>query len=395
MVHTFWTSWMGMARGLQIWNKELMPEEEYIEHVAKVRTAMKRENVDVLLLASKVAYFRSRPITIIPKDGPLCVVEPRASAPDGERSTEWLSRRYLWVRDIIQPSLSDVDLISREIRGILEDLGCQKKIGYMGLTVELLNSLKKSLCESEFVDATPIINEVLAIKSKRELSLIQKAAQLADIACSTLRKNMKNGIKECELIAELDRAVKLGGASDFKVAMSTGKDTEKFLLPGIWALHKQLVPGDIVLLNGCIQYHDYWAEIGRTAVVGKASEAQTALYNATLNAYKAGIQVVKAGAMASDIARTIIQTLKDMEYEKYLQKEYGFGHGLGLTYEEPPKITEGENVELKNGMVICVKLGLHAPGIGGTFLADTILVTEKSPKTLTKAPYKLNVTFSA
>lgn len=390
MVHAFLNNWMGMSRGLHVWNKELMPEDEYMEHVAKVRTVMEKEDLEVLLLASKVAYFRSRAITIIPRSGPLCVVEPRASAPDGERSTEWLSRRYLWVRDIIQPSLSDSDLVSREIRGILADIGYQIKIGYVGLTADLLNSLKKSLPESEFVEAARTMNEVLAIKSNRELNLINKSSQLADVACAALTRNIKKGVKECEIIAEMDHAVKLGGAADFKVALSTGKDAEKCLRPGAWALYKQLTPGDVVIFNGCIQYHDYWAEIGRTFVVGKADKAQTALYTAALEAHREGLQAVKAGTTVSDIAMAITQKLKDDGYEKYLQKEYGFGHSIGLAYEEPPKIIEGETGELKNGMVICVKLGLHAFGIGGAFLADTVLVTEKSAKTLTKAPYNIS-----
>ena len=73
MLHIFGSTWMRGGRGLQIWNKKLMPESEYEEHVAKVRAAMKKQKIDVLLLSEYLTYFRARAVLILPKTGPLVV----------------------------------------------------------------------------------------------------------------------------------------------------------------------------------------------------------------------------------------------------------------------------------------------------------------------------------
>ena len=149
-------------------------------------------------------------------------------------------------------------------------------------------------------------------------------------------------------------------------------DAEKYLTPSLLALDKELAEGDVVLYNACIQYQDYWAEIGRTITVGTASKEQTDLYNAAATAQQAGITAAKVGAKASDAATAILQSLQDTNYAQYLNTEYGFGHGVGLTFDEAPVIAVNNNTPLKAGMTIIVKVGLHAPGIGGAFLADTL-----------------------
>jgi len=392
MLHTFGSSWLRGGRGLQVWDKSQVPTKELEARVAKMRSAMKKNGIDIMLLSENVAYLKSEPVLIVPKDGPLVVVTPRANAPSGEGGQAWLGRRNEWVREIIQLGENDADMFAKEVKVVIDGMGLLGgKIGYVGVNnlPAQFASLKRNFYESEFVDATPLMSEIMANKSEVEQNLIAKAAQLEDVACKTLAKNAKAGMTEMALMAEVDHVIKLGGAQDHKFSLSTGADAQKVLRPGLLVFDKKLAEGDVILYNACIQYMDYFSEIGRTLSVGKASKEQTALLDAAIKAQTAGIAAAKSGAKASDVAKAIQKVIKDAGYEKYLNKEYGLGHGIGVIFEDEPVIDEANNTALKAGMAIVVKVGLHAPKIGGAFLADTLIVTDKEAKKVTITPYKL------
>jgi Xaa-Pro dipeptidase len=60
------------------------------------------------------------------------------------------------------------------------------------------------------------------------------------------------------------------------------------------------------------------------------------------------------------------------------------GHGMGVMFHEPPWVEGGDETILEPGMVCSSEPALYVPGLGGFRLADTVLVTEEGPESMTK-----------
>jgi Xaa-Pro aminopeptidase len=63
---------------------------------------------------------------------------------------------------------------------------------------------------------------------------------------------------------------------------------------------------------------------------------------------------------------------------------HGTGHGLGLEIHEAPRIGATSKGALKAGHVVTVEPGLYYPEIGGVRIEDVALVTNRTPRNLTR-----------
>src|SRR5262249_46551608 len=67
--------------------------------------------------------------------------------------------------------------------------------------------------------------------------------------------------------------------------------------------------------------------------------------------------------------------------------EPGFvGHGIGLSYAEPPELHPLDETVLQENMVIVLEPILPDPAVGGVKLEDAILITRQDPERLSQLP---------
>jgi len=134
----------------------------------------------------------------------------------------------------------------------------------------------------------------------------------------------------------------------------------------------------------------YFADISRTVVKGRASEAVRRIYATLARAQDLAFAHLRDGRPTMVVHQII---------EKFFKKEgfktgrrngkmegflHGAGHGLGLEIHEPPRINPTSEDFLRAGQVVTIEPGLYYPGLGGVRLEDVVLVTAKAPKNLTK-----------
>ena len=60
------------------------------------------------------------------------------------------------------------------------------------------------------------------------------------------------------------------------------------------------------------------------------------------------------------------------------------GHGLGIELDEFPFIAQGQTLALEKGMLIALEPKVILPGKGVVGIENTLLVTEKGLKSLTR-----------
>jgi Xaa-Pro aminopeptidase len=135
----------------------------------------------------------------------------------------------------------------------------------------------------------------------------------------------------------------------------------------------------------------YYADITRTVVKGKPSDALRRIYDTVLEGQEMGLQLVKAGASGKAIHSAIQDLFERAGYQTGVIDErmqgffHGTGHGVGLEIHEPPRISRLDDT-LQPGHVVTVEPGLYYLGIGGVRIEDTVLVTSHGCENLTAFP---------
>jgi Xaa-Pro aminopeptidase len=134
----------------------------------------------------------------------------------------------------------------------------------------------------------------------------------------------------------------------------------------------------------------YFGDISRTVVRGRASEAVRRLYRAVARAQELAFEKMLPNTPASEVHQVIQRFFKSEGFKTGRRNGrmegffHGTGHGLGLEIHEAPRITLHSKEVLRPGHVVTVEPGLYYPRIGGVRLEDVALITQKTPRNLTK-----------
>ena len=140
----------------------------------------------------------------------------------------------------------------------------------------------------------------------------------------------------------------------------------------------------------------YYADMSRTVVKGRASDALRRLYDTVLEAQEDAISKVRDGVNGQEIHEDILNRFESRGYHTGMKDGrmqgffHGTGHGLGLDIHEPPRISKTAWT-LKAGQVVTVEPGLYYPDIGGVRIEDMVFVTPDGCVNLTRFPKVLEV----
>lgn len=231
------------------------------------------------------------------------------------------------------------------------------------------------------------LDALRAVKDAAEIARVKRAVEISDAAFSHVLTVLRPGLREFEVAAELEYAMrKLGSERPaFETIVASGKRSS---LPHGVATDKALEAGDFVTMDFGAVYQGYHSDITRTVVVGRASDAQRALYALVLKAQLAGIEAVRpgvSGKAADAAARAIIA---DAGYGHCFG--HGLGHGVGLAIHEFPRLSPRSSCGiLEKNMLVTVEPGVYLPEEGGVRIEDTVLVAAGGAEVLTKSSKQL------
>jgi Xaa-Pro aminopeptidase len=142
----------------------------------------------------------------------------------------------------------------------------------------------------------------------------------------------------------------------------------------------------------------YWTDMTRTVVKGKAPTEVKKMFDTVSEAKNASLDVIKAGALGSDVYDVCCDVLEKAGYETTRTGKrvtrgmtHSLGHGVGLQVHENPRMNELSMFPLKEHNVVTVEPGLYDPKIGGVRLEDTIEVTKTGYINLTKMETQLEI----
>ncbi len=140
----------------------------------------------------------------------------------------------------------------------------------------------------------------------------------------------------------------------------------------------------------------YYADITRTFVRGKASEAFRRQYEAVKAGQQAGLKRIRAGVNGRVVHEAVAREMESRGFSTGVQKGvrvgffHGTGHGVGLEIHESPRVNATDHV-LRAGEVVTDEPGLYYPGVGAARLEDLLVVTKTGNENLTTYPKRLEI----
>jgi len=237
-------------------------------------------------------------------------------------------------------------------------------------------------------DATALLDKLLMHKSAGEIAAVRRAAEIADEAYVEFLRVVRPGRRQFEIVADLEAHLRRRGCPDnFMIIGSGGKDVLGMTPPS----ERRIAVGDLVTTELTPAVDGYFAQICRTLVVGKASEAQRRAFGVFVEALEAGIAAVRPGARAADVAKAENDVFRKHGLGEYTTSQWTRvrGHGMGMFADSKPHILEDVNTVLEPGMALIVHPNTYHPDVGYIVLGDALVVTDTGAEVLCRTPRQL------
>ncbi len=254
--------------------------------------------------------------------------------------------------------------------------------------LEFMEERFVAACGSLPVSATADVEELRRVKTAEEIEFIKQACDLADRGYQRFVEVAESGMREFELVAEVEAFLRTNGAEDNFMLIASGGTEVVGMKPPTERKFKQ---GDSVTTELTPQVNGYYAQICRTLVLGEPSREQLKAFDIFSEAQCAAQDLIKPGITAADAARAQNDIFRKHGYGDYTGAKYTRvrGHCLGLYPDETPHILEDIDYVLKQGMVVIVHPNTYLPLSGYMVFGDTLLITESGNTRLNKTEKKL------
>jgi Xaa-Pro aminopeptidase len=346
-----------------------LPNRELERRWALIRKAMEERGVDVLLaqanndfMGGYVKYLTDMPATngywltvVFPRDEPMAVIGQGAFGLDQTLPPEGDGIRRGVGRLMGVPSYAsayytaayDAELAAKALEGYTgATVGL---LGTAAISFALVDGLKRgALGNANFVDASDLVDPIKAVKSEDELAYVRRTALAQDAAMSAAFKSLRPGMTELQVAAVAERAGHDAGSeqgiflSFSAPAGSPGQIVNRHLQGRV------LQEGDqfslLVENNGP---GGYYCELGRTAVLGKATDDMHEQQAFVLEAQDFCTRLLKPGADPAAIWETYNTFMRD--HGRAEEKRVHF-HGQGYDMVERPLVRFDETMPVAANM---------------------------------------------
>lgn len=202
-------------------------------------------------------------------------------------------------------------------------------------------------------------------KTEEEIALMRENALMVSKTLAEVGKHVEPGIttKELDVIAE--KFIRNLGAEPGFLGYEGYPATlclsvNDCVVHGFPSKYK-LKEGDILSVDCGTKYRGFYGDSAYTFPVGKVTEEDQALLDATKASLYKGIEKAVAGGRIGDIGNAIQSYCENLGYSVVREM---VGHGIGHNMHESPEVPnygrKGHGVKLQEGMVICIEPMINA-----------------------------------
>ncbi|HLW95041.1 MAG TPA: M24 family metallopeptidase [Solirubrobacteraceae bacterium] len=340
---------------------------------ANMRTAMADHDVDALLVAGSeysgfegaVRYLSGFRIVhryayvLLPASGDPMTIFPSEARYVGEHADGWIEEPVFaehpgaWLRDHLQAA------------GV-------RRLGVYGLQYVMPVRDYRALAEATFelVDFDAPFDLARAVKSPAELELVRESMAINEAGFWAVHAAYEPGRTQAQLMAAAEEIFARMGTGrqtmDMVVWGRDGAATPEFRIP---AVGEPIAPGDLLLYSLEIAGPGgHWVEFSRPLTRGEISADTQRMLDAYGEYHAAALTSMRAGATAHDLHRAVSAPFSERGYPL----GHVTGHSIGMTMIEHPRIGEGIDVELREGMVLSMHPhAIASEGSACLYMQDT------------------------
>jgi Xaa-Pro dipeptidase len=238
-------------------------------------------------------------------------------------------------------------------------------------------------------DAQQTMLNAREVKSPDEIILLNTACAMVDGAYQLIAEQLKPGIRESQLVANVTKLLfDMGAEHVDNINAVSGERCSPH--PHVFS-DRLIRPGDQAFFDIIQTFVGYKTCYYRTFVVGMASDAQRDAYKRAREWIDASIELMRPGVGTDEVAKVWPRAEEfgfDSEMEAFgLQ----FGHSVGLFLHERPIISRLNSldhpIEIKEGMVIALETYCPASdGFSAARIEEEVVVTANGPQVITRFP---------
>ncbi len=285
----------------------------------------------------------------------------------------------------------EVIIIERDpVKFVIEYL---KRLNIKRLAIEDTVTYRIFKRISTFFNLIPLkdtLENIRSIKEKNEIINIKKAVEKAEKAFNEVKGYIRKGNTEKSIALRLEESLKHNGVEKlpFDIIVASGKSSA---LPHARPTDKKIESGDLLIVDWGGEADGYFSDMTRTFLInGKDLNKKKEIYHIVLKANRRTVINIKKGLSIKQVDSFARETINTAGYSDYFG--HGTGHGIGLCIHELPYISmNSKKHALFPNMVFTVEPGIYIPDMGGVRIEDMVVVTEKSSKTITTLPRKLEI----
>lgn len=300
----------------------------------------------------------------------------------------WLDAKYVKEKSGIEnvvPYVFPKENVSQKTADCVANLGIDKpRVGFTRYFISLkdFQCLQESVPGIEIGDIAEACYKIRSVKDEEEIAYISKASEFLSYGMEAAVKAVKPNVKETEILAEADYAMKKAGSEGASFRMQVLRhDRQQLVHP--YAGDYVIENNQPVVIHLGASYKGYTAKMCRTIFLGNVQEETVEIYKTLINAQDIAVNNLLPGVKTSQVYNAVYKYINEQGYGNMFINYIGYGIGIRQS-EFYPII--GKNVEhtLQDNMVVDVLLPtIYKPKIGGPRITDTILIKDNGYKYLT------------
>ncbi|MGZ5830054.1 MAG: M24 family metallopeptidase, partial [Xanthobacteraceae bacterium] len=370
--------------------------------LARVKKALENSELGALLVfdVNNIRYITSTKIgewerdklsrwALLTRTGEPILWDFGSAAVHHQLYTPWLDPAnckagLIGLRGTVHPSFGLMKRHAEEIASILREAGVAgMPIGVDIIEPPMMFELQKAGLTVQ--DGQQVMLEAREIKSADEIALLNRAAAMVDGAYHLIHEQLKPGVRENDIVAEVNKFLYTHGSDDVEAVNAISGERCN---PHPHNFTDRMIrPGDQAFFDILQSFMGYRTCYYRTFNVGRATPAQHDAYKKAREWLDNAMERIKPGASTAHICSAFPKAGEFGFPDEMSAFGLQFAHGLGLALHERPIISRVVSMdhptEIKEGMVFAIETYCPATdGFSAARIEEEVVVTDKGCKVI-------------
>ena len=219
------------------------------------------------------------------------------------------------------------------------------------LPVLALELLEATHADARLVDIDTDVAFMRMRKSPAELAALRRSIAVCDLAQGAAAAKAVAGVTQQELFTTIRGAVETAAGTPTAILIEAsyggnfGEDGKA----------RALREGDLLIVDIAPRVAGYWGDSCNTLMLGEPTEEQARMLRVIREALTMGTEAVRPGVTA----HAVDAIMRDHVARHFPAYPGSGGHGIGVDFHEPPRLTPMEQTTLESDMVIALEPGVY------------------------------------